>query len=190
MFSFRRKPRMQSPIRQIGSALITIRNVSFTISSREFTQIIEDLPMSDAVYLSAIATEISTLLSGASTSAAVAAATAPLQAQIESLQSDAAETTAFVTSVRALLPSIVLTVAEPTVAAAGNGPVDAGTPVTATGGSGAITFSATLPEGIAIDPASGAISGATITPFDGAIVVTATDTVGNTATATFQLTIS
>ena len=147
--------------------------------------------MSDAVFLSAIAAELQTLLGGQvdATAAAIAAATAPLQAKIDAMQKDDDETTAFVTQIRALLPQVVLTVADPAVTAAIGSAVNI-TPVTASGGSGALVFSATLPDGFSIDPTTGTITGTSEIAISNTVPVTVTDTVGNLATTSFTLTIS
>ena len=147
--------------------------------------------MSDAVFLSAIAVELQSLLGGqsAATAAAVAAATAPLEAQIAALQKDEADTTAFVTTIRALLPQVVLTVAEPSITAPIGSALNA-TPVTASGGSGSITFSAALPDGVSIDPTTGVLAGTSTVAVNNTVTVTATDAVGNLATASFTLTVS
>ena len=189
MLSSWRLHRIAWQIHRLGNVLSALRDLTNTVSGREFTQIMKDLPMSDAVFLSAIAAELSTLLSGQATATAVAAATAPLEAQITAMQQDAEATSAFVASIRQLLPQIVLTVAEPTVAVPIGGAISA-TPVTASGGSGAITFSATLPDGVSIDPASGALGGTSAVAVDQPVTITATDAVGNVASASFQLTIS
>ena len=74
-----------------------------------------------------------------------------------------------------------------------NRPATAFTPVTASGGTGALTFgvSPALPAGLSFNTANGAVTGTpTVTSAAATYTVTATDTNGATATATFSLTVN
>lgn len=74
-----------------------------------------------------------------------------------------------------------------------NTPVLSFVPVTVTGGTAPIVFSVTsaLPAGLAIDPATGAVSGLpTVASASTSYTVTATDAVGATTNKTFSLTVN
>ena len=82
-----------------------------------------------------------------------------------------------------------------TVSSPGDQSGTVGTPasvqVTASDSAGeALTYSATLPPGLAIDPASGLISGTPATAGTYGVTVTATDTSGRTGSASFTWTIT
>jgi outer membrane autotransporter protein len=86
---------------------------------------------------------------------------------------------------------VVLTPATGTALPGGTlGVVYPGTTVSATGGVGMISFAATgLPAGLAIDPASGVISGTPTAVGTASVVVTATAATSGSATATYSLNI-